>query len=248
MLPRLGLRPEPVATQVIPRDRHAAFFSTLAVVGASVERVAVELRHLQRTEVLEAEEPFSAGQKGSSAMPHKRNPWMAENLCGLARLLRGYATSALEDVALWHERDISHSSVERVIGPDACSCLDFMLARLTQILAGLRVYPQRMSANAALSGDLVFSESVLLALVDAGIAREEAYRWVQRVAFAARDGKGTMRELAAADPDIAAHLDAAKLAALYDPAGAIAHADEIIDRALAERPVLAKPPPLRSAD
>jgi adenylosuccinate lyase len=244
VLPRLGLSSEPVATQVVPRDRHAAFFSALAVVGGSVERVAVELRHLQRTEVLEAEEPFTAGQKGSSAMPHKRNPWMAENLCGLARLLRGYAGSALEDVALWHERDISHSSVERVIGPDACSSLDFMLARLGQILTGLRVYPERMAANASLSGDLVYSESVLLALVDAGIAREEAYRWVQRVAFAARDGKGTMRELASADPDIAEHLDVARLDTLYDPKGALAHVDGIIDRALSAKPILPSPPPL----
>lgn len=243
VLATLGLRPEPVATQVVPRDRHAAFFTALALVACSVERVATELRHLQRTEVLEAEEPFTRGQKGSSAMPHKRNPWMAENLCGLARLVRGYATSAMEDVALWHERDISHSSVERVIGPDACLALDFMLGRLAGILAGLVVYPERMAANAAQSGDLVFSETVLLALVHAGVPREEGYRWVQRAAFAARDGKGTFRALAAADPDIARVLPADRIAELFDPARHGRHARRIVERALAVRPDLPPAPP-----
>ncbi len=244
VLPRLGLRPEPVATQVVPRDRHAAFFSTLALVACSVERVAVELRHLQRTEVLEAEEPFAAGQKGSSAMPHKRNPWMAENLCGLARLVRGYASSALEDVALWHERDISHSSVERVIGPDACLALDFMLIRLAAILSGLVVYPERMAANAAASGDLVFSETVLLALVHAGVAREEGYRWVQRTAFAARDGKASFRTLVESDPEIVRTLGADQLGTIFDRDRHFRNADRIIDRALAVRPALPEPPPL----
>ena len=242
VLATLGLQPEPVATQVVPRDRHAAFFSALALVACSVERVATELRHLQRTEVLEAEEPFARGQKGSSAMPHKRNPWMAENLCGLARLVRGYATSALENVALWHERDISHSSVERVIGPDACLALDFMLARLAGILSGLVVYPDRMAANAAQSGDLVFSETVLLALVYAGVPREEGYRWVQRAAFAARDGKGSFRELAAADPDISRVLPPARITELFDPERHGRHAREIVDRALAVRPALPPAP------
>jgi adenylosuccinate lyase len=244
VLPKLGLAPEPVATQVVPRDRHAAFFSTLAIVAASVERIALELRHLQRTEVLEAEEPFTRGQKGSSAMPHKRNPWMAENLCGLARLMRGYAGSALEDVALWHERDISHSSVERVIAPDACCVLDFMLGRLTGILDKLVVYPERMAENAAESGELVFSESVLLALVEAGVAREEGYRWVQRCAFAARDEGGSFRALVAADADIQKVLDAQQLAKVFDPHRALAHTGTIIDRALAVRPALPGPPPL----
>ena len=247
VLPRLGLRPEPVATQVVPRDRHAAFFSALALVAGSVERVAVELRHLQRTEVLEAEEPFTVGQKGSSAMPHKRNPWMAENLCGLARLVRGYASAALEDVALWHERDISHSSVERVIGPDACLTLDFMLARLAGILDALVVYPERMAANAAQSGDLVFSETVLLAIVHAGVPREEGYRWVQRAAFAARDGKGSFRALVASDPDISRTLDRAQLEGIFDRTRHERNADLIVDRALAVRPELPAPPPLARA-
>jgi adenylosuccinate lyase len=244
VLPRLGLVPETVATQIVPRDRHAAFFSALAIVAASIERIALELRHLQRTEVLEAEEPFTSGQKGSSAMPHKRNPWMAENLCGLARLIRGYAGSALENVALWHERDISHSSVERVIAPDACTVLDFMIARLTGILDRLVVYPERMAENAAWSGELVFSESVLLALVEGGVAREEGYRWVQRCAFAARDEGGSFRELVGRDPDIGKILDDARLTAVFDPKRALAHTGAIIDRALAVRPRLPETPPL----
>ncbi|MBM4245627.1 MAG: adenylosuccinate lyase [Deltaproteobacteria bacterium] len=244
VLPRLGLAPETVATQIVPRDRHAAFFSALAIVAASLERIALELRHLQRTEVLEAEEPFTRGQKGSSAMPHKRNPWMAENLCGLARLMRGYAGSALENVALWHERDISHSSVERVIAPDACTVLDFMIARLTGILDRLVVYPERMAENAAWSGELVFSESVLLALVEGGVAREEGYRWVQRCAFAARDEGGSFRELVGLDPDIRKVLDEKHLTAVFDPKRALAHTGAIIDRALAIRPRLPEAPPL----
>jgi adenylosuccinate lyase len=244
VLPRLGLVPETVATQIVPRDRHAAFFSALAIVAASIERIALELRHLQRTEVLEAEEPFTRGQKGSSAMPHKRNPWMAENLCGLARLVRGYAGTALENVALWHERDISHSSVERVIAPDVCTVLDFMIARLTGILDRLVVYPERMAENAAWSGELVFSESVLLALVEGGVAREEGYRWVQRCAFAARDEGGSFRELVGKDPDIRKILDEKHLTGVFDPKRALAHTGAIIDRALAVRPRLPEAPPL----
>ena len=244
VLPRLGLVPETVATQVVPRDRHAAFFSALAIVAASIERIALELRHLQRTEVLEAEEPFTRGQKGSSAMPHKRNPWMAENLCGLARLIRGYAGTALENVALWHERDISHSSVERVIAPDACTVLDFMIARLTGILDRLVVYPERMAENAAWSGELVFSESVLLALVEGGVAREEGYRWVQRCAFAARDEGGSFRELVGKDADIRKVLDEKHLTAVFDPKRALAYTGAIVDRALSVRPRLPEAPPL----
>src|SRR5262244_3384449 len=179
----MGLSVEPVSTQVIPRDRHAMYFATLAVVAASIERLATEIRHLQRTEVLEAEEFFSEGQKGSSAMPHKRNPVLSENLTGLARLVRGYVMPALEDVALWHERDISHSSVERVIGPDATIALDFALVRLTGLIKGLVVYPERMRANLDRLRGLIHSQRVLLALVEAGVTREDAYRLVQRNAM-----------------------------------------------------------------
>ncbi|HAV79514.1 MAG TPA: adenylosuccinate lyase, partial [Erythrobacter sp.] len=177
---KLGLTVEPVSTQVIPRDRHAMFFSTLAVIAGSIERLAVEVRHLQRTEVLEAEEYFSPGQKGSSAMPHKRNPILTENLTGQARMIRAYALPALENVALWHERDISHSSVERFIGPDACITLDFALARLTGVVDKLLVYPERMQANMDRMGGLIHSQRVLLALTQNGVSREDAYRLVQR--------------------------------------------------------------------
>jgi len=179
----LGLRPEPVSTQVIPRDRHAMFFATLGVVASSIERLAIEIRHLQRTEVLEAEEYFSPGQKGSSAMPHKRNPVLTENLTGLARVVRAAVTPALENVALWHERDISHSSVERYIGPDATITLDFALARLTSVVDKLLIYPERMVANMDRLGGLVHSQRILLALTQAGVSREDAYRLVQRNAM-----------------------------------------------------------------
>ena len=200
VLGRLGLAAEPVATQVVARDRHAAFFATLAVLGASLERIAVEIRHLQRTEVGEAEEPFTVGQKGSSAMPHKRNPILSENVTGLARLLRAYAGAALENVALWHERDISHSSVERVIAPDATIALDFMLARMTGVLENLVVRPERMRANLDLHGGVVLSENVLLALVQKGAVRQDAYRWVQRAAHASLAGKSTFLDALAAEP------------------------------------------------
>ena len=189
---KLGLAVEPVSTQVIPRDRHAMFFATLAVIAGSIERLAVEVRHLQRTEVLEAEEYFSPGQKGSSAMPHKRNPILTENLTGQARMIRSYALPALENVALWHERDISHSSVERFIGPDACITLDFALARLTGVVDKLLVYPERMQANMDRMGGLIHSQRVLLALTQNGISREDAYRLVQRNAMKVWESDGKL--------------------------------------------------------
>ncbi len=232
---RLGLTPEAVATQVVARDRHAAFFGTLAVLGASLERIAVEVRHLQRTEVGEVEEPFTAGQKGSSAMPHKRNPILSENVTGLARLLRAYAGAALENVALWHERDISHSSVERVIAPDATIALDFMLARMIGVLGGLVVRPERMRANLELTGGIVLSEHVLLALVQAGAPRQEAYRWVQRAAHAALAGGETFAAALAAEPEIRERLGLDALGALLDPARHLAHVDLLFRRGLSSR-------------
>src|SRR5688572_12896432 len=210
---RLGLAVEPISTQVIPRDRHAMFFATLAVIASSVERLAIEVRHLQRTEVLEVEEYFSPGQKGSSAMPHKRNPVLTENLTGLARMVRSYALPAMEDVALWHERDISHSSVERFIGPDATITLDFALARLTGVIDKLLVYPERMQRNLDRMGGLVHSQRVLLALTQAGLARDDAYRLVQRNAMKVweSDGALSLLELLKADPEVAAALPAAEL-------------------------------------
>ena len=187
---KLGLTVEPVSTQVIPRDRHAMFFATLGVIAGSIERLATEIRHLQRTEVLEAEEYFAPGQKGSSAMPHKRNPVLTENLTGLARMVRGYVTPALENVALWHERDISHSSVERYIGPDATITLDFALARLTGVIDKLLIYPERMEKNLNKMGGLVHSQRVLLALTQAGVSREDAYRLVQRNAMKVWESDG----------------------------------------------------------
>jgi adenylosuccinate lyase len=212
----LGLRPEPVSTQIIPRDRHAMFFATLGVVAASVERLATEIRHLQRTEVGEAEEYFAPGQKGSSAMPHKRNPVLSENLTGLARLVRATVTPALEDVALWHERDISHSSVERVIAPDATIALDFALARLAELIDRLVVYPERMMANLEMQGGLIYSQRVLLALTDAGLTREAAYATVQRNALKAWEGKGAFTDLLKADPEVTKSVPPAELDALFD--------------------------------
>jgi adenylosuccinate lyase len=232
VLDRLGLAAEPVATQIVARDRHAAFFSTLAVLGASLERIALEIRHLQRTEVGEAEEPFATGQKGSSAMPHKRNPILSENVTGLARLLRAYAGAALEDVALWHERDISHSSVERVIAPDATIALDFMLARLTGVLENLVVRPERMRANLDLSGGVVLSENLLLALVQKGAARQEAYRWVQRAAHDSLAGKSSFVDALMADSEIRARLSPRELDRLLDPDRHLAHLDLLFRRGL----------------
>jgi adenylosuccinate lyase len=213
---KLGLRPEPISTQVIPRDRHALYFATLAVVASSIERLATEIRHLQRTEVLEAEEYFSEGQKGSSAMPHKRNPVLSENLTGLARVVRAYAQPALEDVALWHERDISHSSVERVIGPDATIALDFALVRLTGIIKGLVVYPNRMRANLDRLGGLIHSQRVLLALTEAGMPREQAYRLVQRNAMKVWETGADFQAALLADKDVTKVLSPDEIKAQFD--------------------------------
>jgi adenylosuccinate lyase len=236
---KLGLAIEPVSTQVIPRDRHAAFFCALAVVASGLERLSVEVRHLQRSEVREAEEFFHKGQKGSSAMPHKRNPVLSENLTGLARIVRGYAVPAMENVALWHERDISHSSVERMIGPDATVTLDFALVRATGMMAKLTVYPERMRQNLESLGGVVHSQKVLLALTQAGMSREGAYAAVQRAAMATWTALGTpggrdFRANLLADPDVAARLDEAALVAAMDPARDFGQVDAIFDRVLAQ--------------
>jgi len=229
---KMGLSVEPVSTQVIPRDRHAMFFATLGVVASSIERLAVEVRHLQRTEVLEAEEYFSPGQKGSSAMPHKRNPVLTENLTGLARMVRGYVTPALENVALWHERDISHSSVERYIGPDATITLDFALARLTGVMDKLLVYPDRMMRNLDKMGGLVHSQRVLLALTQAGVSREDSYRLVQRNAMKVWDSDGqlSLLELLKSDPEVTAALPAAEIEEKFDLGYHLRQVDTIFDR------------------
>jgi len=235
---RLGLSPEPVSTQVIPRDRHAAFFCALAVTASGIERLATEVRHLQRSEVREAEEFFHAGQKGSSSMPHKRNPVLSENLTGLARLVRGYVTPALENVALWHERDISHSSVERVIAPDATIALDFALVRLAGMMEKLTVYPARMRTNLESLGGVVHSQKVLLALAQAGLSREDAYAAVQQAAMATwealdrPDGR-SFRDNLLADPRVAARLDAAALDAAMDPQRDFRHVETIFARVFA---------------
>ena len=229
---KLGLSVEPVSTQVIPRDRHAMFFATLAVIAGSIERLAVEIRHLQRTEVLEAEEYFSPGQKGSSAMPHKRNPILTENLTGQARMIRAYALPALENVALWHERDISHSSVERFIGPDATITLDFALARLTGVVEKLLVYPERMQANLDRMGGLVHSQRVLLALTQAGLTRDDAYRLVQKNAMKVweADGRLQLLDLLRADPEVTAALTPEQLEEKFDLAYHFKHVDTIFAR------------------
>jgi adenylosuccinate lyase len=229
---KMGLTIEPVSTQVIPRDRHAMYFATLGVIASSVERVATEVRHLQRTEVLEAEEYFSPGQKGSSAMPHKRNPVLTENLTGLARLVRGYVTPALENVALWHERDISHSSVERMIGPDATVTLDFALARLTGVIDKLLVYPARMQKNLDRMGGLVHSQRVLLALTQAGVSREDSYRIVQRNAMKVWDSDGTLSllDLLKADPQVTAAISEKELEEKFDLDYHLKHVDTIFER------------------
>ena len=233
---KLGLAIEPVSTQVIPRDRHAMFFATLGVIASSIERLATEIRHLQRTEVLEAEEYFSPGQKGSSAMPHKRNPVLTENLTGLARMVRSAVTPALENVALWHERDISHSSVERYIGPDATITLDFALARLTGVVDKLLVYPARMQKNLDRMGGLVHSQRVLLALTQAGVSREDAYALVQRNAMRVweSDGALSLLDLLKADGDVTAALPAAELEALFDLGYHFRHVDTIFARVFGE--------------
>ncbi len=230
----LGLAVEPVSTQVIPRDRHAAFFATLGVVASSIERLAVEIRHMQRTEVLEAEEFFSAGQKGSSAMPHKRNPVLTENLTGLARLVRGMAMPAMENVALWHERDISHSSVERMIGPDATVTLDFALARLTGVIDKLIVYPENMQKNLDRLGGLIHSQRVLLALTQKGVSREDSYGYVQRNAMPVWRGDGDFLTLLKADEDVKARLSDAELEEFFDLGYHLKHVDTIFRRVFGE--------------
>jgi len=229
---KMGLSIEPVSTQVIPRDRHALYFATLGVIASSIERLATEVRHLQRTEVLEAEEFFSPGQKGSSAMPHKRNPVLTENLTGLARMVRGYVTPALENVALWHERDISHSSVERYIGPDATITLNFALHRLTNVMDKLVVYPARMEKNLNKMGGLVHSQRVLLALTQAGVSREDAYRLVQRNAMKVWDSDGelSLLELLKADPEVTAALSVAEIEDKFDLGYHLKHVDTIFAR------------------
>ncbi len=232
---KLGLRPETVATQVIPRDRHATFFCTLGVIASSIENLAVEVRHLQRTEVREAEEYFSKDQKGSSAMPHKRNPIGTENLTGLSRVIRATVTPALENVALWHERDISHSSVERNIGPDACVTLNYALNRLSGIIDKLLVYPDTMIENLEKMGGLVFSQRVLLALTQAGISREDAYRIVQRNAMEVWGTKGqtTLFEFMSKDEDVLAKMSVEDLEKIFDYGAYTKHVESIINRALA---------------
>jgi adenylosuccinate lyase len=230
-LAALGLAPEPVASQVVQRDRHAALVAALAVLGGTLERIALEIRHLQRTEVREAEEPFTGRQKGSSAMPHKRNPVRCERVCGLSRLLRGHALAAFENQALWHERDISHSSVERVIVPDAFAVADFMTAEMDDVLRGLVVRPEAMRRNLEQGGGLVFSQRVLLALTGAGMARDHAYRVVQRHALAALDGGRPFRAALEADPEVAGTIGAATLASCFDLGAALRNVEALFERA-----------------
>jgi adenylosuccinate lyase len=227
---RLGLTPVPVCTQVIPRDRHAAFFCALAQMASSIERFAVEVRHLQRTEVLEAEERFTKGQKGSSAMPHKRNPILTENLTGLARLVRSHALPAMENVALWHERDISHSSVERVIGPDSTILAHFMLVRFFRVIDGLVVYPENMKRNMNQLGGIHFSQRLMLGLVDAGLTREAAYAIIQRNAMRVWAGEGDLQTLVSEDSDVSDRLDPSTLGAIFDDAAFVRNRDTIFNR------------------
>src|SRR5207249_6144574 len=231
---RLGLEPEPLATQVVPRDRHAAFFSTLSLLASSIERIAIEIRHLQRSEVLELLEPFGRGQRGSSAMPHKRNPILTENLCGLARLVRGYGQVALENVPLWHERDISHSSAERVIGPDATIAMDFMLARLAGIIEGMEVRPESMKRNLELTGGAPFSESLLLALVRKGLPRDAAYALIQPHALAAAAGQGTFLALVLGDAAIRRSLSEQEIRSTIDVEHALRYVDLLFARVFGE--------------
>ena len=227
---KLGLRPDPISTQVIQRDRHAEVVAAIALTGATLEKIATEIRHLQRTEVREVEEPFSEGQKGSSAMPHKRNPVGCENVTGLARLLRGYLIPAYENVALWHERDISHSSAERVILPDATTLLDYMLNRMQGILDNLLTYPEAMEANLKKTRGLIYSQQVLLALTRAGLSREDAYAVVQEVAMRCWKGEGEFLDLLAAEPKVAGLMDKANLEKAFDPKLFLVHVDEVFDR------------------
>ena len=232
---RLDLSPAPASNQVVQRDRHAFYFNVLALIATSIEKIAVEVRHLQRTEVLEAEEPFTPGQKGSSAMPHKRNPILSENLTGLARLMRGWAQAAMEDVPLWHERDISHSSVERVIGPDATITLHFMLHRLRGLLDGLVVYPDNMQRNLDLTGGLFYSQRVMLALVESGLTREESYARVQRSAMRSWAEGTPLVELLLADAEVGGLLGEDRLRAACDPTWYVRHASYVMERVFSQR-------------
>ena len=227
---RLNLKPVPASTQIIQRDRHAEYFTTLALMASSIEKMALEIRHLQRTEVLEAEEYFSKGQKGSSAMPHKRNPIGSENLCGLARIVRSNAMAALENIALWHERDISHSSVERIIAPDSTILVDFMLNRITGIIKNLVVYPKRMKENLGLLKGLIFSQQILLALTESGVSREDAYKMVQEPAMRAWNEKKDFKELILKDKQICAHLDREKIEEMFDLTYHLKYINVIFDR------------------
>ena len=229
---RLGLEPSPISTQILQRDRHAEFFTTLALIGSSIEKIAVEIRHLQRTEVREAEEFFAPGQKGSSAMPHKRNPIASENLAGLARVLRGNAMAAMENVPLWHERDISHSSVEPIIGPDSTILLDYMLARLTRVLDKLTVYPENMLRNLEMTGGLFFSQRVMLSLTRKGLTREDAYKVVQRNAMQVWQEGGQLRERLKGDPEVMQHLTAAEIDDVFDLGYHLKHVDDIFRQVL----------------
>lgn len=227
---RLRLRPAPISTQIIQRDIHAEYFLTLAVIASTIEKIALEIRHFQRTEVLELEEPFTEGQKGSSAMPHKRNPVLSENLCGLARLVRSYALPALENIPLWHERDISHSSVERVIGPDSTILLDFMLGRLSHLLEGLQVYPENMEKNIWLTRGLIFSQKVMLKLVEKGMSREDAYKLVQRNAMRTWKEKADFRELLLGDRQVAGLLTKEEITECFDLTADLKNVDRIFER------------------
>jgi adenylosuccinate lyase len=230
VMERLGLLPEPVSTQIVPRDRHAMLLSVLGILASSLDRIATEIRHLQRSDVREVEEPFGRGQKGSSSMPHKRNPVKCENVSGLARLVRSHVQAALENIPLWHERDISHSSAERVLLPDATIACDFMTARMTSILDGLLVYPERMQQNMAITRGLVYSQAVLLALTGAGLSRDEAYAIVQRNAMRTWAGEGTFRELLEQDAELTAALAKEQLDACFDPARFLGEVDTIFRR------------------
>ena len=227
---RLGLAPAPISSQIVQRDRHAQFLTTLAIIASSLEKFATEIRGLQRTEVREVEEPFEEGQTGSSAMPHKRNPELCERICGLARLIRGYALTSLENIALWHERDISHSSTERIILPDSCLALDYMLSIFTSIMKGLRVYPENMRRNIELSQRLVFSQRVLIALINKGLTREEAYKMVQGNAMKAWEDKKDFLGLLEADRRIGAHLSKAELNSIFDYNYYLKHVEEVFER------------------
>ncbi len=227
---KLGLAPAPVSSQILQRDRHAQFVTTLAIIASSLEKFATEIRGLQRTEVLEAEEPFEPGQTGSSAMPHKRNPELCERICGLARLVRGHALTAMENIALWHERDISHSSTERIILPDSCLVLDYILSLFTYIMKGLQVYPQRMKDNLELTKGLIFSQRVLLALIDKGLSRQKAYELVQRNAMKAWKERVDFLHLLRADAEVTARLPAAELEALFDYQYYLKHIDQVFQR------------------